>query len=539
MTSPRPRRIIVALFASLLTIISAKAQTVSTWNNTGTNWSSSSVWANSNVPDSNTEKATFAASGSPQNPNVDANFTINGITFASTAASYTFGGTGLLTIDANSASTLNTIQVNGNQTFNVDITTANSNSATGQRFVIGTSTGTMNFGSGHTLTVGAGGLSLQVTGAGSGAFNIYGAVSLGANSLTQGSAATPVYFRQGSSITGTATGGIISNSAGNMYFETDNITFGGSAQITMFGSLASDAGIFMTKSGLNINENVRIANTASGQIRTVGVDIVGGGTSTWSGNIDISQNSGTDIARTVKFTASAGNRGVFSGNIISSSTTVFTDALQIEGGGTVVMSGTGNTYTSPTTVSAGTILLANNTGSTSATGGNSVTINGSLGGIGRLAPAGTAGLVVNSGGSVAPGDGGIGTLSLDLASTTGVANFASGSTFTFDLAAPGSSDVLAFTGLAASGDVTFNGNTINFTNVGGLGVGTYTLFTFNGSNLYTGTLAIGTGLGSFTGNLNYNAGSITLDVVPEPSTVALAAAGGMFALFGWMRRKQA
>lgn len=503
--------------------LTAQAQNT-TWNNSGANWSSAGSWS-TGVPDTNTERAFFTTSGSPQNPNVDGTFTLQGITFSNgLTTAYTFGGPGTLIIDANAAATTNTIQINGNQTFNVNVTTTNTQGGA-QRFVIGTGSGTMNFGAGSTFTVGTGGVSLQATGAGSGEFNFYGNVSLGSNALTLQSNATAVYFREGSSVTSNATSGVLSNSAGNMYFETDNVNLGGSATISLIGSLPNDAAIYLTRNGLNMTENVRIANTASGQTRTVGVDIAGSGTATWSGNVDISQNtSGVDIARTVKFTAGAGDRAVFSGSIISTSGTVTTDALQIDGGGTVVISGTGNTYNAPTSVIAGTTLLANNVAG-SATGGNSVTINGTLGGTGGLILSGTNGLTVASGGAVAPGDGGIESLEVNLAGTSGSASFLSGSTFVFDLNAPGSSDVLSFTGVSLATDVVFNDNVVNFNNIGGLAPGLYTIMTFDGANAYTGTLAVGTGLGSYSGEFIYNANSIQLNVVPEPSAGMLLLGG--------------
>ena len=95
--------------------------------------------------------------------------------YNSTAADYTLGGAGTLTIDANSASTTNTIQINGTQTFNVNLATTNTGGTAAQRFVIGTAAGgAMNFGAGTTLSVGTGGLVLQATGAGTGDFNFYG-----------------------------------------------------------------------------------------------------------------------------------------------------------------------------------------------------------------------------------------------------------------------------------------------------------------------------------------------------------------------------
>ena len=144
---------------------------------------------------------------------------------------------------------------------------------------------------------------------------------------------------------------------------------------------------------------------------------------------------------------------------------------------------------------------------------------------------------MNSGAVVAPGDNGIESLEINLAGTTASASFLSGSTFSFDLAAPGTSDQLTFTGLSASSsDVIFNGNTVNFTNLGGLAAGLYTLFTFDAANAYTGTLAVGSGLGGLTGNFIYNANSIQLSVVPEPGTLALVIGGLGLIAFRFRRR---
>lgn len=187
------------------------------------------------------------------------------------------------------------------------------------------------------------------------------------------------------------------------------------------------------------------------------------------------------------------------------------------GNGTLKLFGS-NSYAAGTIVSAGTLLVNGSIGN------GPVTVNsgGALGGTGEIAPTGANGLTVNSGGLVTPGDGGQGSLEINLAATSGGVSFLSGSTFTFDLNAPGSSDMLAFTGLtASSSDVAFNGNTINFADLGGLAPGLYTLMTFDAGSAYTGTLTVGTGLGSYTGNLIYNAGSIQLNVVPEPSAVVL------------------
>ncbi|CAN5529152.1 hypothetical protein BH09VER1_BH09VER1_22950 [soil metagenome] len=515
----------VACFA-LATVSSAQAQS---WNNTGTNWSSATSWTANNVPDTNTEKAVFGSfAASPLNPNVDAAYTIQGMTFNSTAYNYTFGGTGTLIIDANTNSVTNTIQLNGNQTFNVNVTSTNSGGSNGQRWVIGTNGGTMNFAAGTTLTVTTAALTIQSTGGASGVFNFYGLVNAGSFGVTHQGGGTSVYFRSTSQLNGTYT-----NSVGDTFFETGNL---GTSQLSMIGSLAGDAAFYISNSGVDISNNIRIGNTnVTTNARTVGVDITGSGTGTWSGTVDVAQNSGIAPARTVKLTAGASDRANFTGRIISTSTTTL--GLQVAGGGTVSFSNTGNSYNVATTVVAGTLLLANNGSVGSATGASDLTVNGALGGAGRIAPTGTNNVSVTSGGEVAPGDGGIGTLEVNLGSTTGTASFLSGSTFTFDLNAPGTSDVLGFTGLnASSGEIAFNGNTVNFNNLGGLAAGTYTLFTFDAATDYTGTLAVGTGLGALSGSFVYNSNSIQLTVVPEPSTTALVA--GSLAGLLWLRRNK-
>lgn len=518
----RPSGISLAAFACLALAAASSVQ-AQTWNNTGTNWSSATSWTANNVPDTNTEKAVFGSFGAaPLNPNVDANYTIQGITFNSTAYNYTFGGTGTLIIDANTNSVTNTIQLNGNQTFNVNVTATNSAGANGQRWVIGTTGGTMNFAAGTTLNVTTAALTIQATGGATGVFNFYGLVNAGSFGVTHQGGGTAVYFRSTSQLNGTYT-----NSLGDTFFETGNL---GASQLSMIGSLAGDASFYISNSGVSISNNIRIGNTnLTANNRTVGVDITGSGTGTWSGTVDVAQNSGIAPARTVKLTAGASDRANFTGRIISTSTTTL--GVQIGGGGTVSFSNTGNSYNVATTVVAGTLLLASNGSAGSATGGSDLTVNGTLGGAGRIAPTGTNNVSVASGGAVAPGDGGIGALEINLGSTTGSASFLSGATFTFDLNAPGTSDVLSFTGLNASGgEIAFNGNTVNFNNLGGLAAGTYTLFTFDAANGYTGTLNVGTGLGVFSGSFTYNSNSIQLTVVPEPGTCALFAIGGLVLL---------
>jgi autotransporter-associated beta strand protein len=179
------------------------------------------------------------------------------------------------------------------------------------------------------------------------------------------------------------------------------------------------------------------------------------------------------------------------------------------GSGTWMLGGT-NSYRTLTTINAGTLAL----GLSGTVGSSSIrlmatnavfdvsalttpgfTLGGgrTLGGIGTV--RGT--LTVGVGGLVDPGVAGIGTLALDL-SGSAHAIFTNGATFNFDLGAPGTNDVIAFGGLReGTNAVSFNGSAINLSDAGGLTEGTYTLFTFDAANAYSGSLTVGSGLSAF------------------------------------------
>jgi len=74
------------------------------------------------------------------------------------------------------------------------------------------------------------------------------------------------------------------------------------------------------------------------------------------------------------------------------------------GSGTTTFSAT-NTYTGTTAVTAGTLLVANSVGSATSTGAVTVQSGATLGGTGRVDPAGTNPVTVQSGGALLGGDG--------------------------------------------------------------------------------------------------------------------------------------
>ena len=217
----------------------------------------------------------------------------------------------------------------------------------------------------------------------------------------------------------------------------------------------------------------------------------------------------------------------------------------------------GNNYSGGTNVSNGTLVVNNTTGS--GTGSGSITINGgTLAGSGRIVPTGSNGISVSTGiiapgGAVSATTGGsfsqtIGTLGIDLGSTTGQATMGSGTSFAMELGSPGasislvgSSDLVSLLNASAS-DFAFNANVVNFGGTGGIGF--YKLFntsldattwsglTYSGttgivsSGLTYSNLASGLSGQFIVGGFSSggDAGDIYLQVVPEP---AAALMGGL------------
>jgi autotransporter-associated beta strand protein len=169
----------------------------------------------------------------------------------------------------------------------------------------------------------------------------------------------------------------------------------------------------------------------------------------------------------------AGNEitGVIS-NILPAGTNLAVVSLIKSNTSTWAISGA-NTYTGGTTVNGGTLLVNNTTGSGTGTGAITVNNGGTLGGTGTISTGGSN-VLVNAGGSISPGAS-AGTLTFNLGAGGLNASAVTAGGFKFELNTPTTSDkVVVGSGTLTMGTVDFSDFT--FTNLGGVAVGTYTLF---------------------------------------------------------------
>ena len=218
------------------------------------------------------------------------------------------------------------------------------------------------------------------------------------------------------------------------------------------------------------------------------------------------------LENNVNVTAAGGSGLTISGAIGQSGGS---EALTLSGSGSLTLSGS-DSYTGGTTVNGGTLAVNNTSGSGTGTGPVAINGTGTLSGDGTISGAAS----INSGGVLAPGNGGIGTLTID-----NTLSLASGAAVAMEIdKATSASDLVQ--GLST---VTYGG-TLSVTNLAGtLAPGnTFTLFSassYAGSFTTFNLPALSAGLTWNTSKLTVN-GSISVVNVTTVTTTGVSGVYG-------------
>jgi autotransporter-associated beta strand protein len=564
-------KIALALPAALLSVLaSLSIADAQVWtSNSSSDWNTAANWSGG-VPGASSTATFSSQTGLQTTVNVSASDTIKYLYFAASAPAYTIttGSGQTLTIEIASSSTQNAIYQGSTgvtETINGSVIITNSvNSSVNTSFNL---QGNLVFGTSSQLTISSDSTTMATTSIGN--MSILGSltVSSGLTFLWNPSSGILYYNPTTQNVSGSILRQAGSASGAAIYLQT-NFT---GKQVVIGGTSALYGTVYLNSNGLNETAGIVMNATTTGKgagTYILGSNVSGTATTTVSGAITI--NTVTGNSSTDQFDVAANNTMAITGQISGTNSGNGTTLLKT-GAGTLILAHA-NTYTATTSVSAGT-LLVNAAGATST---NSINVRGSsssstatLGGNGSITSGATASTItIGSFGVLAPGSAATGnalsTLTLNMSGSTLAANTAylsftdTSASLAFSLGSGLTSSKLALTNSAA-GRVSFDGNTINFSDLtsGLLSLGTYTLITSDAANTYQGLgfaadgvtitsgLTIGSGLSDYTAagdivSLELENNNIVLVIaVPEPSSIRLVL-GSIMGLLGcvWLNRKR-
>lgn len=494
-----------------------------TWQNTGAPWSTAANW-NGDVPNSGGnagERAVLPSSASVVNPSLDADITISDLHINNDQADYNIVNSGAgartLTINTGSDATEGIYQSGGD----TSIGTA-AGATTGVKLVpVGAQTWDIT----GTLTIyGTGGGTGRVVDGNTGEVTKTGSGTV----LMDNGGAFGGFLKNLTIEQGTMTGTSANSSQMNLTDTTgDALTMYGGTELSLIRFAVSAFG----------DQSIRFNGSGSGTavIDTAGFTFSGpaNGSVTKTFNID---NGDAELDMEIKTPFGEFGQG----------NTPTTINIVKTGLGTLAIAG--GSHDGTTSVEQGT-LLVNGThtvddskGDWTGTPTGSYTVAGgaTLGGSGTINLSALNGdVTIQAGGNLSPGNtvDPTGTFTLFLGNgTLDISAIAGTGGLLFDLDTIGDSDKVVVGSTLDIGTLDFDDFTFN--PLGGFGVGTYTLFQTD--NIIGSLGSAGGTVGGLNALLVINGTNVQLNVVPEGSTLALAAAGlfGLAALLPLVRLRQ-
>jgi autotransporter-associated beta strand protein len=280
----------------------------------------------------------------------------------------------------------------------------------------------------------------------------------------------------------------------------------------------------------------RTSSTVDGGVTVAGLSGTGGNVFTTYANLSTS----TVLTGTLTIDTAVGTDYTYSGSVVNRGGTTSVGDVKLaivkNGLGIQRLSGS-NSYSGTTTVNAGTLLV----NGTHAAAGAYLINGGLLGGSGSIT-TNNADITVANGAGLTPGDGGTGTLTVNVG--TGTLDIsgavASANALAYQIDAIGSSDAINVTGTLNIGSAMLDLDSFDFTFLSGTEVGDYTLIstteTIVGS-LGSNTSSVVDGYG-VTLSISGDGTDVVLSVTSIPEISHVSALVGLGALlFILVKRK--